>query len=97
LNREEAAIPLLERVVESSVEMPDWLMQKYPLAGHAEVGITPGLVAELPNSNLTAALMLVEIYQERGELQKAVELLEVPRVWCRIRSLRSPSPTRTCT
>ncbi len=56
--------------------MPDWLMQKYHLAGYAEVGITPSVVAELPNSNLTAALMLAEIYPERGELQRAIQLLE---------------------
>jgi lipopolysaccharide biosynthesis regulator YciM len=76
LNRLDEAVALLEEVVRSSVVIPDSLMRKYGIGGHVQVTITPSVLAELPNSSLTAALLLAELYQDRGDLQRAVELLE---------------------
>lgn len=76
LGRHEQAIPFLQSVMASPIQIPDGLMAKYHIGGYSEVSITPGVIAELPNSNLTAALVLAELYQERGEPQKAIDLLE---------------------
>ena len=67
---------MLERVVASHVELPDSMMTKYHIGGYAEVSITPTFIAHLPNSNLTAALLLAELYQDDGQPDKAIDLLE---------------------
>jgi tetratricopeptide (TPR) repeat protein len=72
----ETAIDMLERITASPVALPDHLMQKHGVGGWAQVSVTPEVVAEVPYSNLSAALLLAELYQEAGDRQKAIELLE---------------------
>jgi tetratricopeptide (TPR) repeat protein len=51
-------------------------MQKYGIGGGAVVGITPMVTAQVPNSQLAAALMLAEVLQHTGKLSEAAEVLE---------------------
>jgi tetratricopeptide (TPR) repeat protein len=76
LDRPEEAIPYFESVIHSDIEIPDSLMTKYRVGGHAEVGITANVTAQVPNSNLTAALMLAELYQHKGDAETAIDVLE---------------------
>jgi tetratricopeptide (TPR) repeat protein len=76
LDRVDEAIALLERVLASAIRIPDWLMDKYHISGQVEVQVTPSVVVELPSSNLAAGLLLAELYQHHGDVQKAIDLLE---------------------
>jgi thioredoxin-like negative regulator of GroEL len=76
LERYEEAVPLLETVLASSVEVPDEMMRKYGIGGVTEVSITPDVTAALPHSSLAAALLLAELYQRSGQSSHAAELLE---------------------
>jgi tetratricopeptide (TPR) repeat protein len=70
------AIGLLDQVLASPVALPDQLMAKYGITGVAQVSVTPEVVAELPYSNLAAALLAAELHQRSGQPQRAMELLE---------------------
>jgi tetratricopeptide (TPR) repeat protein len=76
LERFQEAIPLFEVVVASHQEIPDQLMTEHHVGGGMQVPITPMIHAVVPLSNLAAALMLAELYQHTGHVEKAVQLLE---------------------
>lgn len=74
--RLDEAIPHLEAVVSSDVELPDELMTKYAIGGTVSVGVTERVQAEVVWGSLAAALALVECYQELGRLEEAIGVLQ---------------------
>lgn len=81
LGREEDAIQWLEPVVQADTALPDPLMTKYGLDGSVmrvsiETAITPTVMVEVEMTTPGAALLLAELYQERGDREKAIGLLE---------------------
>ena len=70
------AIPHLEQVVASEVELPDELMTKYGIAGFIALDVTERVRVEVAWSSLAAALALVECYQEAGRVEEAIGVLQ---------------------
>lgn len=70
------AIELLEGVLQSDAEFPTELMEKYLTDFQLAVEITPHVETAVPLDGLAAALLLVELYQEKGRLTEATGLLE---------------------
>ena len=76
LERPAEAIVPFEAVIASHEAIPDPLMTKYRVGGDLKIQITPMIEATMPMSNLSAALMLAELYQHTDQPQRALELLE---------------------
>jgi tetratricopeptide (TPR) repeat protein len=70
------AIPYLETVVSSDVELPDELMTKYLSGGGIAIGVTENVKVAVEWSSLAAALTLVECYQAQGRTQEAIGILQ---------------------
>jgi lipopolysaccharide biosynthesis regulator YciM len=70
------AIPYLERVIASEIELPDELMRKYHLAGGIGLKVTERVQVEVEWGSLAAALALVECYQEVGRTEEAIGVLQ---------------------
>ncbi len=70
------AVELLEGVMQSEAEFPTVLMEKYLADFQLEVEITPHVGTAVPLDGLAAALLLVELYQEKGRITEAIGLLE---------------------
>jgi tetratricopeptide (TPR) repeat protein len=75
-DNEEAAIPYLEAVVRSDLELPDDVMLKYGVGGQLVIGVTDRVRVEVDWSSLGAALILVECYQAVGRRDEAIGLLQ---------------------
>jgi tetratricopeptide (TPR) repeat protein len=76
LDQNVEAIEQFSHVVASDVPLPDELMVKYRLQGHIPLAVTPNLIVTVPFSTIGAALLLTELYQEVGQMDKAVGVLE---------------------
>lgn len=81
LGRELDAIKWLEPVVQADESLPDPLMSKYGLDGSVmrvsiETAITSTVMVEVEMTTPGAALLLAELYQGKGEREKAIGLLE---------------------
>lgn len=81
LGDEPTAIRWLEPIVTSEHSLPDRLMTKYRLDGSLmsvalPIAITPSVTVEIEMSTLGTALLLAELYQENGQAEKAIGLLE---------------------
>jgi hypothetical protein len=74
--RVDEAIPHLEKVVSSEVELPDELMTKYLSGGGIAVGVTENVKVAVEWSSLAAALTLVECYQVQGRTEEAIGILQ---------------------
>ncbi len=70
------AIAYLETVVASDVEFPTPLVQKYIAGATMSIDITEEVQASVPVDGLGAALLLAELYQQRGQLEEAIRILE---------------------
>jgi tetratricopeptide (TPR) repeat protein len=70
------AIPQLEEVVSSEVELPDKLMTKYLEGGGIVVGVTERVKVAVEWGSLAAALTLVECYQAKGRTEEAIGVLQ---------------------
>ena len=70
------AIPHLEEVVSSEVELPDELMTKYGFGGGIKLNVTERVTVEVGWGSLAAALALVECYQEQGRIDEAIGVLQ---------------------
>jgi tetratricopeptide (TPR) repeat protein len=70
------AIPHLEEVVSSDVELPDELMRKYGFGGGIKLKVTERVMVEVEWGSLAAALALVECYQEQGRMDEAIGVLQ---------------------
>jgi hypothetical protein len=70
----EEAIPYLETVVSSEVELPDELITKYLSAGGIAVSVTERVKVGVAWSSLAATLTLVECYQVLGRTEEASQL-----------------------
>jgi tetratricopeptide (TPR) repeat protein len=70
------AIPYLETVVSSEVELPDKLMTKYLSGGGIAVGVTERVKVAVEWGSLAAALTLVECYQAQGRTEEAIGVLQ---------------------
>jgi tetratricopeptide (TPR) repeat protein len=70
------AIPHLEEVVSSEVELPDELMRKYGFDGGIKLKVTERVMVEVEWGSLAAALALVECYQEQGRTEEAIGVLQ---------------------
>jgi tetratricopeptide (TPR) repeat protein len=70
------AIPHLEEVVSSEVELPDELMTKYGFGGGIKLKVTERVMVEVEWGSLAAALALVECYQEQGRIEEAIGVLQ---------------------
>ena len=74
---QEEAISLLERVVSSDAVFPTPMLERYMPGMTVDIAITPYVAVSLPlTDGLAATLLLVELYQEGEEVEKAIELLE---------------------
>ena len=76
LEHERDAAGYLEKVVASDVALPDALMYKHRISAAVELTVTPGLKATVPFSTAGAGLILAELYQDFGEMEKAIGMLE---------------------
>ena len=78
LGRNQDAIEPLERVVESTIALPDKWLRKYsrPLLLGLRVRIAPGVSVDAPFDSSGAALLLAQIYQEAGDIDDALDVLE---------------------
>jgi tetratricopeptide (TPR) repeat protein len=73
----EEAISLLETVVSSDDAFPTPALEQYMQGIMVDIAITPQVEVTLPIADsLAPTLLLVELYQEAGEMEQAVELLE---------------------
>jgi tetratricopeptide (TPR) repeat protein len=70
------AIPYLETVVSSDVELPDELITKYLSGGGIAVSVTERVKVTVEWSSLAAALTLVECYQAQGRTEEAIGILQ---------------------
>jgi tetratricopeptide (TPR) repeat protein len=70
------AIPHLEEVVSSEVELPDELMTKYGFGGGIKLNVTERVMVEVEWGSVAAALALVECYQEQGRVDEAIGVLQ---------------------
>ena len=76
LEDEEAAIPYLEKVVQSADALPDELMDKYIAGGGMAIAITDEVKVDVPFGSLAAALTLAEAYQRTGRRDEAIGLIQ---------------------
>jgi tetratricopeptide (TPR) repeat protein len=76
LDQNAEAADEFSQVVASDIALPDQLMLKYRIQGHLPLMITPSLVVTVPFSTIGAALLLTELYQTLGQMDKAVGVLE---------------------
>lgn len=73
--RHDEAIPYLERVVSSEVELPDELMTKYRIGG--SLPLTIGHVEiEVPWTSAAAALALASAYESTGRVDEAIGVIQ---------------------
>jgi tetratricopeptide (TPR) repeat protein len=74
----ENAITWFEGVVQADAPLPDALMIKYvpPGAFQTSLLITPSVTVEVPFDSLGAALILAECYQNSGNSEKAIGMVE---------------------
>jgi tetratricopeptide (TPR) repeat protein len=70
------AIPHLEQVVSSEVELPDELMRKYGFGGGIKLKVSERAMVEVEWGSLAAALALVECYQEQGRIEESIGVLQ---------------------
>jgi tetratricopeptide (TPR) repeat protein len=70
------AIPYLEKVVSSDMELPDELITKYLAGGGIAVSVTERVKVAVEWSSLAAALTLVECYQALGRTDEAIGVLQ---------------------
>ena len=70
------AIPYLESVTNSDIELPDEMMSRYVGDLSIPVAVTSYLTVDVPMSNLGAALLLAEAYQYAGDMDGAMGVLE---------------------
>ncbi len=70
------AIPYLESVTNSDIELPDEMMTRYVGDLSIPVAVTSYLTVDVPMSSLGAALLLAEAYQHTGDREGAMGLLE---------------------
>jgi tetratricopeptide (TPR) repeat protein len=70
------AIPYLETVVSSEVELPDVLVTKYLSGGGIAVSVTERVMVAVEWGSLAAALTLVECYQADGRTEEAIGILQ---------------------
>ena len=75
-DKSDEAIPHLEKVVSSEVELPDELMTKYGLAGGIRLDVTERVRVEVEWGSVAAALALVECYQEQKRIDEAIGVLQ---------------------
>jgi tetratricopeptide (TPR) repeat protein len=75
-DKPDEAIPHLEEVVSSEVELPDELMRKYGFGGGIKLKVTERVRVEVEWSSLAGALALVECYQEQGRTEEAIGVLQ---------------------
>ena len=75
-DKPDEAIPHLEEVVSSKVELPDELMSKYGFGGGIKLKVTERVTVEAEWGSLAAALALVECYQEQGRIEEAIGVLQ---------------------
>jgi len=73
---DQAAIPLLEKVVQDQRPLPDELMHRYVPDGSLSVGVTENVRVEVPFGSLAAVLTLVECYQANDRHDEAIGLLQ---------------------
>ncbi|MGH2947918.1 MAG: DUF4236 domain-containing protein [Solirubrobacteraceae bacterium] len=73
---DQAAIPLLEKVVQGPRPLPDELMAKYVPGGSLAIGVTENVRVEVPFGSLAAVLTLVECYQGNDRHDEAIGLLQ---------------------
>ncbi|MFN8471957.1 MAG: DUF4236 domain-containing protein [Anaerolineae bacterium] len=71
-----AAIPFLESVAYSDIELPDEIMSRYVGDMTVPVKITSYLTVDVPLSSLGAALLLAEAYQYSGDSEGAMGVME---------------------
>ena len=71
-----AAIPFLESVAYSDIELPDEIMRRYVGDMTVPVEITTYLTVDVPLSSLGAALLLAEAYQAAGDREGAMGVME---------------------
>ncbi len=79
LNQDEMAARWLETVVSGAHVMPDRLQLKYlpPAVSIAiSIKVTDSISCQLPFSELGAALILAELYQEHAQLEPAIGLMQ---------------------
>lgn len=76
LTKPAEAIPYLERVVGSPVELPDELMSKYVPGGEIVISVTPQVPVSVPFGSTAATLALAEVYQEAGRRDEAIGILQ---------------------
>jgi tetratricopeptide (TPR) repeat protein len=76
VEKTDEAIPHLEKVVASDVELPDDLMRKYGLEGGIKLKVTEHVEVEAELGSLAAALALVECYQVQGRNEEAIGVLQ---------------------
>jgi len=74
--REDEAIRYLEEALQSNLPVPDWLMSKYLQEARITLLITADLKTRVRLDKVVGALSLAELYQQKGEPKKAVQLLE---------------------
>lgn len=74
------AMPYLERVVQSDIELPDELQRKYlppdRVQVRVSVAITDKVRAAVAFDSLGATLLLAECYQESGRREEAIGLVQ---------------------
>jgi tetratricopeptide (TPR) repeat protein len=73
---DQAAIPLLEKVVQDPRPLPDELMAKYVSRGELSIAVTENVRVEVPFGSLAAVLTLVECYQGNDRHEEAIGLLQ---------------------
>lgn len=76
LDKHSDAVPYLERVVGSPVELPDQLMSKYVPGGATAIAITPQVTVTVPLGSTAATLALAEVYQAAGRREEAIGILQ---------------------
>lgn len=74
--KDQAAIELLEKVVQDPRPLPDELMAKYVPGGALEIGVTEHVRVEVPFGSLAAVLTLAECYQANDRHDEAIGLLQ---------------------
>lgn len=70
------AISYLEKVVQSEIALPDAWMQKYNVDVTLTVNVTTDVTVQAAFDSIGAALLLAEIYQQNGQLDDAIGVLE---------------------
>lgn len=76
LDRAPEAIEPLETVLGSDMALPDALMTKYKVGGTIQVVLSPYTKVDVPIGHLGAALLLAEVYEHTGSIDKGTDLLE---------------------